>query len=104
MTWMHHIRLKVLAFAVGIALAALGLISLTTLPAWPVVGIAVAAVAFTINTVASRLTTGSTTCYGCGQSIADAPRSEHGCACPGCGAINQPLAADSAEHRDDHLG
>jgi hypothetical protein len=103
MTWMHRIRLKVLAFAVGIALAALGLISLTTVPVWPVVGIAVAAVAFTINTVASRLTTGSTTCYGCGQTLVGAPEGEHGCICPGCGAINQRLAAVNAEPEDEHL-
>lgn len=103
MTWMHRIRLKVLAFAVGIALAALGLISLTTVPVWPVVGIAVAAVAFTINTVASRLTTASTTCYGCGQSLVGAPEGEHGCICPGCGAINQRLAAGNTEPEDEHL-
>lgn len=88
-TWMHKIRLRSMAFAVGISLAALGLISLTTLPAWPVVGVAVAAVAFTINRVAQRLS--SPTCYACGGSLANAPEGEHGAICPSCGSVHQSI-------------
>lgn len=91
MTWMHKTRLKALAFAMGIALAALGVISLTALPAWPVVGVAVAAVAFSVNRIAARLSVDRAMCFGCGQSIADAPEGEHGSICPGCGSINQRI-------------
>jgi predicted RNA-binding Zn-ribbon protein involved in translation (DUF1610 family) len=95
---MHRVRLRVFAFAIGICLAALGLISLTTLPAWPVLGVAVAAVAFTINSVASRLK--SPTCFACGQSIIQAPEGEHGAICPHCGAVHQSFAVES---RSDHI-
>lgn len=100
MTWMHRLRLKVLAYAVGILLTALGLISLTTLPAWPVLGIAVAAVAFTIHAAAGRLTTVAPVCYGCGQTLAGTPEGEHGTICPHCGAVNQRLAADQPRDGD----
>lgn len=94
MTWMHKTRLKVLAFSMGIALAALGVISLTALPAWPVVGVAVAAVALTVNRVAARLSVNQAMCFGCGLSIADAPVGEYGSVCPHCGAVNQPISRD----------
>lgn len=94
MTWMHKTRLKVLAFSMGIALAALGVISLTALPTWPVVGVAVAAVAWTVNRVAARLSVNDSMCFGCGQSIADAPLGEHGSICPHCGAVNEPMSHD----------
>lgn len=91
MTWMHKTRLQVLAFAMGITLAALGVISLTALPAWPVVGVAVAAVAFSVNRIAARLSGDRAMCFGCGQSISDAPVGEHGSICPGCGSITQGI-------------
>ncbi len=85
-TWMHKLRLKSFAVVIGVGLTALTLLSLTTIPAWPVVGVAVAAVALYINSAASRLS--QDVCLGCGANIAEEPRGEHGVACPGCGAIN----------------
>jgi hypothetical protein len=88
MTLLHRIRLRVLAWVCGIALAAFAMISLASLPAWPVIGIAVAAVAFSVNTLTSRL--GGTACMGCGHDLAGAPSGAYGIACGECGSINAP--------------
>jgi hypothetical protein len=90
MTWLHRIRLRILAYAFGIALAAIAMISLTTLPAWPVIGVAVAAVALTVNRVASRLSDGA--CLGCGHSLTGKSSGGYGIACGECGTINPPVA------------
>lgn len=71
MTWMHRLRLKVLAIALGVALTAIALISLTTIPAWPIVGVAFAAAAVVVNQMSSRLS--GTICHGCGTDIAGVP-------------------------------
>jgi hypothetical protein len=92
MTWMHRIRRRVLWIAVGIGLTTLGVISVTTIPAWPVVGVAVATLALVVNGMASRLS--QPTCLGCGGSLANQPRGEYGTICPSCGSVNQWLAID----------
>lgn len=74
-----------LAYLVGLALAAIGLASLTTIPAWPVLGVAIAAAAMLVNTAATRLS--EATCLGCGASTAELPKGEHGTICPHCGTI-----------------
>lgn len=95
-TWFHQTRLKVLAYVLGITLAGLGLLSLTTIPAWPVVGVIVAAAAMVINTAASRLS--DPTCLGCGRDLAGQPTAEHGIACPDCGSISfKPGSLASAQ-------
>ena len=63
------------------------LLSLTTVPAWPIVGVAVAALALVVSRVTSGLT--ETICLGCGVDLKDLPRGEHGTICPGCGSVNE---------------
>lgn len=86
MTWFHLTRLKVLAYVLGLLLAGLGLVALTTIPALPVFGVIVAAAAVVINKAAFRLS--SPTCLGCGDDIASLPDGEHGVVCPKCGSLS----------------
>lgn len=90
MTWMHRLRLRVLALALGLALTAFALISLTTIPAWPIVGVAFAAGAFVVNQMSSRLS--GTICHGCGTDITGVPGGQYGVTCPSCGHLTQSLA------------
>jgi hypothetical protein len=85
---MHKVRVRVLWIVVGVALTTMGVISMTTIPAWPIVGVAVAALALVVNQMTSKLS--QPTCYGCGKSLSGLPSGEHGTICPNCGSINQP--------------
>lgn len=96
MTFLHRTRLRALAVIVGVALTALALISLTAVPAWPVVGVAVAAAAVAIHNLSHRLS--HPTCLTCGHNLAGHPTGEHGRICPSCGAIAQ---ADAIRGHDD---
>lgn len=87
MIWMSRIRLRVLAFMVGLAFTAIGILSLTTLPAWPVVGVAVAAAAMAVNTMTSKLKV--PICHGCGKPLGDTPGGQYGVVCPKCGFLTQ---------------
>lgn len=73
---------------------AIGVISLTTIPAWPIVGVAVATLAIAVNSVASRLKHDA--CAHCGNSIKGQPLGEHGVLCPHCGQISHPAASTLA--------
>ena len=88
MSWLHRLRLKVLAFMAALVLAGVAVASVTTVPVWGVVGVTVAAVAFAVNTLGSRLS--HPTCLGCGRDLTGEHRGEYGVMCPGCGTINQP--------------
>ncbi|MEM1072745.1 MAG: hypothetical protein AAGH71_07985 [Planctomycetota bacterium] len=96
---LHKLRLRALAVVVGLILAAVGVVSVVSAPAWPIVAGAVAIAAVAVNSVASRLT--KTICIGCGQSLAESPVGQYGAVCPSCGTISTPagtaLAADTAE-------
>jgi hypothetical protein len=85
--WLHTIRRRVLWIAVGVGVTTLGVISMTTIPAWPVVGIAVATLAIVVNSMASRLS--DPICLGCGVDLKGQPRGEHGTICPHCGSIQE---------------
>lgn len=101
MNWMSRIRLRVLALVVGIALLALGAISLTAIPAWPVVGVAVAFVAMAVNRAAARLD--QPICLTCGHDIGGEPAGEHGMVCSKCGSVNDSgsaVAGAEAERTD----
>lgn len=89
MAWMHKVRLRVLAFMVGVGLAVFGAVSLASLPFWPVFGVAVAAVAVAVNRMTSRLT--HPTCWGCGADITGQPPGEYGVMCAACGSLNQDV-------------
>ena len=87
MTWLHQIRLRVLALLLGTALAAIATVSLTAIPVWPVVGVAVAAAAWGVNKITSRLR--QPTCFGCGGDISREPKGVYGTICPHCGSITE---------------
>ncbi len=88
--WLSRIRRRTLWLVVGLGLTVTAVMSLTAIPAWPVVGVAVAALAFGVNNMAHRLS--EPTCLTCGDSLRDAPRGEHGAICPKCGTISDRLA------------
>ena len=83
--WMQKMRLRVLALLVGTALAAVATASFTTMPVWPVVGVAVAAAAWGVSKITSRLK--QPTCWGCGGDLSREPAGSYGKICPGCGTI-----------------
>ena len=87
MSWLHRIRLKLLAFLAGLVLAGVAITSVTTVPVWGVVGVAVVAVTFAVNTLGAKLT--QPTCLGCGRDLTGEHAGEYGVACPDCGQINQ---------------
>lgn len=87
MTWMHKIRLRVLALLVCVILGVIGVVSWAAVPVWPVIGVAFATVALVVNTVASRLS--HPVCWGCGQDIAQIPSGEYGVICPHCGTLTE---------------
>ncbi len=93
--WFRRVRLRVLAVATGVALAAFALVGWASLPAWPVIGVAVAAVAVAVNTIGSRLA--HSTCLGCGGDLAGLPAGTYGVACPDCGTINQRYGDHAGE-------
>ncbi|MFO0832717.1 MAG: hypothetical protein U0637_12860 [Phycisphaerales bacterium] len=80
-------RRRVLWTVTGVAATAVAVVAWTTLPAWPVVGVAVATAVLAVNTLASKVRADA--CWGCGEKIAGLPRSEHGVMCPKCGAITE---------------
>lgn len=92
----HTIRRRVLAMSLGVSIAAVATISLLSLPVWPVVGVAVATIAWAVNSMTARLT--PNTCWGCGTAIAQsAPAGEYGVICHLCGTINQTRHASRTE-------
>lgn len=87
LAWMRKLRLRALAYVLGLGLATMAMISLTSIPVWPIVGVAVACVAVALNSIGSRLD--RPVCYSCGQDIGSEPIGVHGRICPGCGSINE---------------
>jgi hypothetical protein len=85
MTWMHKVRLRVFALMLGTLLAAIATASLTTVPVWPVVGVAVAAVAWGISKMTIRLK--QPVCWGCGGDLSQQAAGSYGKVCPHCGTI-----------------
>ena len=86
---LRRMRYRVLGISLAIVLAAVSVITLSTLPAWPIIGVAVASMVVVINTVANRLQ--QPICHACGLSLASAKFGTHGTICPECGAVNQPV-------------
>jgi hypothetical protein len=85
MTMVEKIRLRVLGLLLGLMLAAIATISLTTIPAWPVIGVAVATLAIAVNKMTTRLS--SPICLGCGTDLAKAQPGQYGVECPECGTL-----------------
>lgn len=91
--WFSTLRWKALAYLLGIALATAATILVTGMAWVPIVGVAVAAAAVSLNKVASRLS--SPVCWTCGHDLRDQPRTPMGIVCPACGGIHQPLPGSS---------
>lgn len=97
--YLHKLRLRAFGVLLGLALAAIGILSMTTAPVWPIVVGAAAVAAITINKVASRLS--RTVCIGCGQRIETEPVGQYGVVCPKCGTVSassEPLVPGAGEH------
>ncbi len=90
--WLHRVRFRAFATVLAVAITAFGLIAWMALPALPVIGVAVAAVAMAINTVTARLNEPS--CRDCGSDLTGEALSEYGVVCPNCGLINPPLRTE----------
>jgi hypothetical protein len=100
--WLSRLRLRALLLAVFFAAAGWALIALTTLAWLPVVGVALAATAVSVNKVAGSL--GRQTCIHCGHSLADVPATANGLPCPACGGLTmvyQRPTPGSAKARSD---
>lgn len=76
-------------------MTAIALIAWTTIPAWPVVGVAFAAAALVVNTAAARLKADRPLCLSCGHDLSGVPTGQYGRMCPSCGGINQPYMVDA---------
>lgn len=85
-TWMHKVRLRVFAILVATTVAAIGAVSIASLPVWPVVGAAVATVVLVVNSMTAKLS--KPVCWGCGKSIAGQPTGGYGVICPDCGTLS----------------
>lgn len=99
LAYLHKLRLRAFGVLLGLALAAIGILSMTTAPVWPIVVGAAAVAAITINKVASRLS--RTVCIGCGQRIETEPVGQYGVVCPKCGTVSassKPLVPGAGEH------
>ena len=83
---MHRIRTRVVWVLVGVVAMTIGVIVWTTIPAWPIVGVAVATLVMAINTISQKLSPDA--CYSCGVTLKDQPSSEHGKLCAACGTVN----------------
>lgn len=102
MRLMQRIRVRVLWVLAGVLATAVGVIVWTTLPVWPVVGVAVATLVVAVNKLTTKIS--PETCYGCGLSLKDQPPGEHGRLCPTCGTINPGYhgwLASGEKPRDD---
>ena len=98
MIWMSRIRLRVLAFTLGLAFTAIGLISLAAWPALPVLGVAFAAAAVAVNQMTSKLKV--PVCHGCGRPLGDAPSGQYGVVCRGWGSLTQVGQVELATNDD----
>lgn len=87
--WLFKLRLRAFGVLVGVGLAAVAAVSWVSVPLWPVVGVAVTAVALAVNSIGSKLS--QQRCMACGHDITEEPAGPHGKICPDCGSINTPF-------------
>ncbi len=89
MNWFQRIRLRVFAVLVAAVLAVIGVLSWATLPAWPVVGVAIITVAAVVNQMTTRLS--EPVCYECGGELNATETGCYGVICDACGAVNEAV-------------
>jgi hypothetical protein len=85
--WFQRIRLRVLAVVLAGTLAVIGILAWATVPAWPVVGVAIITVAAVVNSMTTRLA--MPVCYQCGSALNPDVTGCYGVLCEGCGAVNE---------------
>ncbi len=92
--FLSRVRVRAVLWIVGIGLCTWAAILLAGLSWVPVVGVAVAAAAATINKVAHRLD--KPVCHGCGHDMRGEPLGPAGAVCPTCGSLHQPRPMDAS--------
>lgn len=97
--WLSRLRLHAFVWTLLIGLAAWAVLAFTALAWLPIVGVALAATAVSVNKVASGLN--RSTCIHCGADLSGHPPSQYGVPCPHCGGLHQLIPhetrADPAE-------
>jgi len=87
--WVHQMWLRILALVLAAGLTAFGLISISAVPLWPVVGVTVATLALCWNSMTSRLD--KPLCLNCGDELNQAVGTQYGIICNSCGCLNEPI-------------
>lgn len=87
--WLGRLRRRALALGLAIGLTAWGVVAFTTLPLWPIVGVAVAALAVGVNSLTFRMR--EAVCFECGASLSGQPAGEYGVICQSCGSLNEQV-------------
>ncbi len=96
--WIRGIKLRALAWVLAIILAAVATVVLAGVPAWPMIGVAVAAACVSVGKLTTRLL--KPTCLECGHDLSGQPIGAQGIACPQCGAVNSPGLVQLAQMGD----
>ncbi|HMN40228.1 MAG TPA: hypothetical protein PKE29_05235 [Phycisphaerales bacterium] len=96
--WIRGIKFRALAWLVAIILAAVATVVLAGVPAWPMIGVAVAAACVSVGKLTTRLL--KPTCLECGHDLSGQPIGTQGIACPECGAVNSPGLVQLAQMGD----
>jgi hypothetical protein len=96
--WIRGIKFRALAWLVAIILAAVATVVLAGVPAWPMIGVAVAAACVSVGKLTTRLL--KPTCLECGHDLSGQPIGMQGIACPDCGAVNSPGLVQLAQMGD----
>lgn len=92
--YFRRIRLRALAWLLGIALASVATVAFAGISWVPVVFGAVAAAVVSLHKTAHRLD--RPTCLECGADLSQEPVGTYGTICHQCGAVNQPQPTDVA--------
>lgn len=97
--WLSSLRLRAFVWTLLIGVAAWVVLAFTAMAWLPIVGVALAATAVSVNKVASGLH--RTTCIHCGADLSGHSPSQYGVPCPHCGGLHQLIPhetrADPAE-------
>lgn len=86
--YFSRMRLRALAWLLGIALAAFATVAVSGVSWVPVMFGAVAAAAVSLSKTARRLS--KPTCLECGVDLSGEPVGTYGIICRECGAVHQP--------------
>jgi len=91
-------KFRALAWLCAIVLATIATVVLAGVPAWPAVGVAVAAACVSVGKITVRLL--KPRCWECGHDLAGQPIGVQGIACPKCGSVTSPGLVQLAQMGD----